>query len=112
MEISGPAQRVMEAALSVRSARAELLAANVANADTPSYLARDINFNDAIDRVLDGGIESAGETAASSENMSANGNDVDLNSQLARSYENALGYVATLKLYGDSIGRIKIATSA
>ncbi|MBV8361316.1 MAG: flagellar basal body rod protein FlgB, partial [Deltaproteobacteria bacterium] len=31
----------MEAALQIRSARAELLAGNVANADTPGYMARD-----------------------------------------------------------------------
>ena len=51
MEILQSSQRVMEAALEVRSERAELLAGNVANADTPGYVTRDIKFNDAMDRV-------------------------------------------------------------
>ena len=42
MEILRPEQLVMQAALQVRSARAELLAGNVANADTPGYVARDL----------------------------------------------------------------------
>jgi flagellar basal-body rod protein FlgB len=35
-------------ALEVRSRRAELLAANLANADTPGYKARDIRFQDVL----------------------------------------------------------------
>lgn len=36
------------AAVSLRSARAEILAANLANADTPGYHARDIDFRDVL----------------------------------------------------------------
>ena len=37
-----------EAALRVRSQRQQILASNIANADTPNYHARDINFKDAL----------------------------------------------------------------
>jgi len=37
-----------ESALKLRSARAEILAGNLANADTPGYQARDFNFADAL----------------------------------------------------------------
>jgi flagellar basal-body rod protein FlgB len=52
MEILRPEQQVMQAALQVQSARAELLAGNVANADTPGYVARDLKFDAALDQVM------------------------------------------------------------
>ena len=113
MEVLGPAQQIMEAALAVRSARAELLASNVANADTPGYAARDVNFGQALDQVLGSGgdsLDSANTVVV--ENLGYDGNDVDLNQQLGKAFENSLSYVATLKLYGDSMGRVKSATSS
>jgi flagellar basal-body rod protein FlgB len=116
MEILRPEQQVMQAALQVRSARAELLASNVANADTPGYVARDLNFDSAMDQMLDGGDQSAApssnDSLANPENLRFDSNDVDVNQQLAKSYDNSLGYVATLKLYGDSMNRIVTATNS
>lgn len=40
--------------LDVRSRRAEILASNIANADTPNYKARDINFKKALDEAMNG----------------------------------------------------------
>jgi flagellar basal-body rod protein FlgB len=40
--------RFNELALSLRSQRQELLASNIANADTPNYKARDIDFSNAL----------------------------------------------------------------
>ena len=115
MEILRPEQQVMQAALQVRSARAEILASNVANADTPGYVARDLKFDSALDQMLDAGGQDAPTTSDSivtPENLRFDHNDVDVNQQLAKSYDNSLGYVATLKLYGDSMNRITIATSS
>jgi flagellar basal body rod protein FlgB len=114
MEILQPDQQVMAAALKVRAARAELLAGNVANADTPGYSARDIKFDDALKQVMESGDQqgSSFETITARENLGFDKNDTDINQQLAKSYENSLSYVATLKLYGDSIGRLKSATSS
>ncbi|MBU3545104.1 flagellar basal body rod protein FlgB [Polynucleobacter sp. MWH-Mekk-B1] len=41
-----------EAALKVREQRQELLAANIANSDTPNYKARDIDFSSAMKNAL------------------------------------------------------------
>ena len=117
MEILQPEQQVMTAALQVRAARAELLAGNVANADTPGYLARDIKFDAALKQVVEDGDgaqsdTSSFETTLARENVGIDRNDIDVNEQLAKSYENSLSYVATLKLYGDSIGRLKSATAS
>jgi flagellar basal-body rod protein FlgB len=117
MEILRPEQQVMQAALQVRSARAELLAGNVANADTPGYVARDLKFDAAMDQVMDAGGNqdtsvSSSDAIVKPENLRFDSNDVDVNQQLAKSYENSLSYVATLKLYGDSMNRITAATNS
>ena len=114
MNIVGPAQQLMAAALEVRSARAKLLAQNVANADTPGYLARDINFQNAVDAMLSQGSAQSADAAIGivAQNMRFDRNDVDLNQQLARVDNNALSYVATLKLYGDSMGRLQTAMAS
>jgi flagellar basal-body rod protein FlgB len=44
--------RFNEAALSLRSQRQELLASNIANADTPNYKARDIDFSSALQSAM------------------------------------------------------------
>jgi len=43
-----------ETALSLRAQRQELLASNIANADTPNYKARDIDFGSALQNALAG----------------------------------------------------------
>jgi flagellar basal-body rod protein FlgB len=42
---------VQQSALRVRENRQELLASNIANADTPNYKARDVNFSEALKQV-------------------------------------------------------------
>ena len=45
--------RFNETALSLRSQRQTVLASNIANADTPNYKARDIDFANALNGALD-----------------------------------------------------------
>lgn len=52
--------RFHETALSMRAQRQQLLASNIANADTPNYKARDVDFTSA----LQGALASAGKTPA------------------------------------------------
>ncbi len=44
-------------ALNLRTYRQELLASNIANADTPHYKARDIEFKSALDNAMSGRID-------------------------------------------------------
>jgi flagellar basal-body rod protein FlgB len=62
--------RFNEAALSLRSKRQELLASNIANADTPNYKARDVDFASALKGAL--GATASG-AAATGVNASAAG---------------------------------------
>lgn len=45
--------RVNETAINLRAQRQQLLASNIANADTPNYKARDMDFNSALKSALD-----------------------------------------------------------
>jgi flagellar basal-body rod protein FlgB len=56
--------RFNEAALSLRSQRQQLIASNIANADTPNYKARDIDFASALQGVMARTAPPAGALAA------------------------------------------------
>jgi flagellar basal-body rod protein FlgB len=56
--------RFNETALSLRSTRQQVLASNIANADTPNYKARDIDFGSALQSALAAGTPPAGVLAA------------------------------------------------
>jgi flagellar basal-body rod protein FlgB len=47
--------RFHQTALSLRSQRQQVLASNIANADTPNYKARDVDFSKALQNALSGG---------------------------------------------------------
>jgi flagellar basal-body rod protein FlgB len=113
MEISRSPQLVMEAALQLRSARAQVLAANVANADTPGYHAGDIDFDRALQGAIASGVTAPNLTSKGAMvNLRYDQNDVDASTELAKAYQNSLSYVATLKLYGDSVQRERNALSS
>ncbi|WP_457807988.1 flagellar basal body rod protein FlgB [Kushneria sp. EE4] len=46
---------VMQQSLNLRAERQEVLSANIANADTPGYKARDFDFKSELDRVVNQG---------------------------------------------------------
>ena len=93
------------AALEVRSRRMGVLASNIANAATPGYKARDVDFGAALQAKLD---QRLGTVAASpdgdQDNLvyraptmpSLDGNTVELNREQLAFAENALAYSATL----------------
>lgn len=103
----------VRAALDLRAQRQEILAANIANADTPNYKARDIDFRAALQRALGAGgqggalplartqaghLAGAGHAAAaplmyrSTVQPSLDGNTVDMDVERAHFTENALHY--------------------
>lgn len=54
------ALRFQQEALNLRAQRQEILAANIANADTPGYQARDIDFASELKKVMVRGREETG----------------------------------------------------
>ena len=57
------ALRFQQEALNLRAQRQEILAANIANADTPGYQARDIDFTSELKKVMVRGREETGGVA-------------------------------------------------
>lgn len=102
-------------AIDLRAQRQELLASNIANADTPNYKARDIDFGSALKGALQGGGQPlalaatsqghmAGTGAAydanvmyrTEEQSSVDGNTVNMDVERASFTENATHYEASL----------------
>lgn len=104
------------AALTVRSKRMGVIASNIANAATPGYKARDIDFNAALDARMNaargrasGADADAGMVWRSQTMPSLDGNTVELNREQVAFAENAVAYSATLSFVQ---GRVNTITRA
>lgn len=100
-------------ALALRSKRLDLLASNIANAATPGFKARDLDFDAALALVADG---KSTDTAASDAggwrtplNPSIDGNTVELPVEQTLFAENAVRYRTSLSFLE---GRINTITRA
>jgi flagellar basal-body rod protein FlgB len=87
-------------ALDLLSQRQKVLAANIANADTPGYQARDFDFSKALAEAR--GSQGAARAAAplqwrTPDQPSQDGNTVDLDRERAHFADNATRYEATLR---------------
>jgi flagellar basal-body rod protein FlgB len=101
-------------ALALRSQRLSLLASNIANAATPGYKARDIDFEAALKEATDRG---ASADAAVKDQMgyriplqpSLDGNTVELSTEQTLFAENAVKYRTTLSFLEGRINTISRA---
>lgn len=116
-------------ALVLRSERQRLIASNIANADTPGYVARDMNFSQALREATGSSIPadrlattraghmapSAGARAeanlayATQAQTNLDRNTVDMDRERANFADNAVHYEATLRFIN---GSVKTLTSA
>ncbi|GAM01140.1 flagellar basal body protein [Sphingomonas parapaucimobilis] len=99
------------AALEVRAQRMGVLASNIANASTPGFKARDIDFKAALASVEGGqdrGIADAMKYRVPIQ-TSLDGNTVELNQEQTAFAENAVQYQTTLSFLN---GRISTITRA
>jgi len=102
--------------LSLRAARAELLAKNLANADTPNYKARDMDFSSILSAAKGaqsvqvkrtnaqhlGGVNESGLQGASLKyripgQASLDGNTVDVQMEKSAFADNSVRYLASLR---------------
>ena len=103
------------AALELRSQRMGVLASNIANAATPGFKARDIDFNAALDARLENA-RSSGAGALDQPLVyrqptmpSLDGNTVELGREQIAFAENALAYSATLSFVQGKVNTISRA---
>ncbi len=111
-------------ALSLRSERQRLIASNIANADTPGYVARDINFAQAlkdatgaaspgatlrasqpghITGAASGGTSASTLVYASASQTNLDRNTVDMDRERASFADNTVKYEATLRFIGANV---------
>ena len=120
-----------EAALRLREQRQQILASNIANADTPNYKARDFNFSQALQGVLARNENSPAELTKTSaahlpgmnetnfggaplqyrsvQQGSVDGNTVDMDTERNQFTDNALRYEASLTMISGQIKNLLAA---
>lgn len=125
--------QVKRTALDLRAHRQELLASNIANADTPNFAARDIDFKVALAGALSARTEGVaglartstrhlgGETAAAygatvkyrnEFQPSADGNTVNMDVERAAFAENAVQMEAVLAFIRSDLGTLQTAMTS
>jgi flagellar basal-body rod protein FlgB len=100
-------------ALALRSQRMAMLASNIANAATPGFKARDIDFTKALDQAT-AATAPDGVDKAADDNVeyrvpieaSPNGNTVELATEQTQFAENAVAYKATLNFLQGRISTV------
>lgn len=120
------ALRFQQEALNLRAERQEILAANIANADTPGYQARDIDFASELKKVMERGRAGTSGVALSltserhipAQNLSStatdllyripdqpamDGNTVDMDRERTQFADNSLQYQTGLTVLGGQI---------
>ncbi len=120
--------RFHQSALGLRAERQQLLASNIANADTPNFKARDIDFRKAMQQALGGSpasvngnrsavMQPAGKFSGSGAELlyrtprqdSIDGNTVELDAERAQFADNAVRYEASVSAVN---GKIKSLLAA
>jgi flagellar basal-body rod protein FlgB len=114
-------------AMMMRSQRSSILAANIANADTPNYKAQDLDFKQMMQQLAgqsnDIKLETTNERHISLQssdqqayikyrnplNPSLDGNTVDMHAEQARFSENAVQYQTSLTMLNSKIRGLQLA---
>jgi flagellar basal-body rod protein FlgB len=133
MDVSDKTLQALTTALNFREMRQELISSNVANANTPGYKAKKLDFEEALARALDvdgqmkmnatdgrhynvgsGGFNNLEPEIYDNPNgvVSENGNTVDVEAEMAQMAENKLMYDALVQLINKKMGIMKYAINS
>jgi len=99
----------IQAALSGLSARQRIVAQNIANAETPGYLAQRVSFEDSLRAAMDGGDLSsfATSTSASVAPTGVNGNNVNLDEETVSLIETGLRFQLMTQAASQQLGIVR-----
>jgi flagellar basal-body rod protein FlgB len=133
MDVNDKTLKALTTALNFREMRQELITSNVANANTPGYKAKKLDFEEALARALDvdgqmkmsalderhhnvgnGGFNNLEPEIYDNPNgiVSENGNTVDVEAEMAQMAENKLMYDALVQLINKKMGIMKYAINS
>jgi flagellar basal-body rod protein FlgB len=99
--------RILEKMMDVASFRHNLLTSNIANADTPGYRAKDISFQNELNRAMSGskGGYDIYETVPTM--LNRDGNSVNLDIEMTKVAETHLIYTSAAQILAMKIRMIK-----
>jgi flagellar basal-body rod protein FlgB len=114
MELFDTTQLGLQRAIEGAAQRQTALASNLANANTPNFKPKDVDFHSALQAAFAGGdrkaVQSAGfATTTQPDVMRQDGNGIDVDVESAKMAENGLEYQALVQV---ARGRIDIIESA
>lgn len=100
-------------ALELQSQRMGLITSNIANAATPGYKARDIDFNSALSAAMNGASTQSAAAKSTQYRVptmpSLDGNTVELDNEQVAFSQNAVAYSSTLSFLTDQVDEIRSA---
>lgn len=130
MNVNDKTMQALMTSLKFRQLRQEVHASNIANAETPGYKAKKLDFEEALARALDtdgqmnlntadakhfnvgsGGFNNLEPEVYEDPNgvVNPNGNTVDRDKEMADMAENKIMYDATVQLINKKMGLLKYA---
>lgn len=133
MDVNDKTLNALTTALNFREMRQELISSNIANANTPGFKAKKLDFEEALTRALDvdgqmkmnatdgrhynvggGGFNNLEPEVYDDPNgvVSENGNTVDVEAEMSRMAENKLMYDALVQLINKKMGIMKYAINS
>lgn len=133
MDVNDKTLQSLTTALNFREMRQKLISSNVANANTPGFKAKKLDFEEALARALDvdgqmgmnatdvrhhdvgnGGFNNLEPEIYDNPNgvVSENGNTVDVEAEMAQMAENKLMYDALVQLINKKMGIMKYAINS
>jgi flagellar basal-body rod protein FlgB len=133
IKIADSTIKALEASLNFRKMRQEIIAANIANAETPGYKAKRLDFEAALQRALDidhkqslltnderqyniggGGFDNLEPTMYEDNDgvVSEDGNSVDREKEMALMAENKILFDASVQLLNKKLGLLKYAVQS
>lgn len=109
----------LAASMNFRSLRQNVISSNIANAETPGYHAKVVDFEDALARALDTENVSKGSIARAraeiydnpEANVTNDQNTVDLEKEMSSLQENTILYKTALQLMNKKLGALKYAVT-
>ncbi len=133
MKVDDTTLKAIAASMNFRQMRQELINSNIANAETPGYKAKRIDFEDALARAIDldeqqslnvsddkhynvggGGFNNLQPEVYedSSDVVSEDGNTVNVSEEMAKMVENKIMYDAAVQLLNKKLGMMKYAITS
>lgn len=133
MNVNDKTLKAIASSLKFREMRHKILTSNIANAETPGYKAKRLDFEEALARALDvdgnlsmnadderhfdvgsGGFENLEPTVYEEANgiVSEDGNNVDRDAEMAKMAENKILYDASVRLLNKKLSLMKYSINS